>query len=460
MVVTKDSGLIDEGLICVPQNRTLYVDQFTSEAPLKPAILWPDDLNYVFEILKPKASIALEDEEGNEVLESFAFKSINDFEDESLINQSKILQTEKKVLKKNLSKVHQEIKRLEITYRTLGSFFDNVESGAFKDIVLMNVDRDQLVDCESRDFEGVRDELTRHYDSLSLKANYSLLVVPGIIGDAPVIMMWARMAYLCKVVLLTDFDDAEDFCSLRARLESANFQGEDIQLANVVMTCNRLLGRSKSEIAGEESDLFIPGSAAVAGRMTRTDEIAIVQGIAGKEFGILNKVKGTRIHLSETEIAELVDLGVVPINEEGGQAIVCSSQSLYSGTISGLQEYPVIRLLDWIHKVLVNFIYLKTDFCFTISPLTIIELNKGIHDFLSDCQSDGSNKLIEDFIIEKIDLDRRVYDLTIQIRLKPQHSHYNYVLEMTVPRDPYRYISSIPIIQSCIKLGARVNKLD
>lgn len=88
-----------DGIIEFPQNRTLYVDQFTDEAPNTDEDregFKPKNMKEVFEHYQPsKNGVALETEEGGAVYESFDFKSIKDFEDESLIAQSELLGAEK-----------------------------------------------------------------------------------------------------------------------------------------------------------------------------------------------------------------------------------------------------------------------------------------------------------------------------------------------------------------------------
>lgn len=88
-----------DGIIEFPQNRTLYADQFTDEAPNTDEDregFKPKNMKEVFEHYQPsKDGVALETEEGGAVYESFEFKSIKDFEDESLIDQSELLGAEK-----------------------------------------------------------------------------------------------------------------------------------------------------------------------------------------------------------------------------------------------------------------------------------------------------------------------------------------------------------------------------
>ena len=88
----------DDRIIEAPDNKTLYADQFTEEAPLTDedrAAFQAKNMKEVFAHYQPtKSGIALETEEGGAIYESFAFKNIHDFEDEQLIEQSAHLSKE------------------------------------------------------------------------------------------------------------------------------------------------------------------------------------------------------------------------------------------------------------------------------------------------------------------------------------------------------------------------------
>ena len=88
-----------DGIIEFPQNRTLYADQFTDEAPNSDEEregFKPKNMKEVFEHYQPnKKGVALTTEEGGAAFEDFDFKSIKDFEDEQLIEQSELLSAEK-----------------------------------------------------------------------------------------------------------------------------------------------------------------------------------------------------------------------------------------------------------------------------------------------------------------------------------------------------------------------------
>ena len=99
-VITKvKDANAEDGIIEFPQNKTLYADQFTANAPNTDEDregFKPKNMNEVFEHYQPNMSgVPLETEEGGTVYEEFAFKAIKDFEDESLIEQSELLSTAK-----------------------------------------------------------------------------------------------------------------------------------------------------------------------------------------------------------------------------------------------------------------------------------------------------------------------------------------------------------------------------
>ena len=330
-------------------------------------------------------------------------------------------------LKNNLFAIHDEVKNLEVAYRALDSFFANAGQGKVDCITLMNINKEELGDNDSEDTKAIRDELEQYYDRLSLKNNYSMLVMPGYLGDADTVRMWAKTAYKNKVLMVTDFKDSMNFEMLKDELDDANLQGQDAYLANAIMTCNYILGRKKSEIANEDDDLYIPASAALAGKMSNTDETVIAQGIAGKKHGTLGSVKGTRMDLRKSEIASLIDLGIIPMVEEDGRTMAFSNRSLYNGATLGLQEYPIVRVFDWIGKVFQNFF---NDEAFTTWNATVkADLKEAIHNFLSDYK--GPGKLIENYNLKSIEQDPKTKDINIQVEMKPFFAAKNFLIELT-----------------------------
>lgn len=330
-------------------------------------------------------------------------------------------------LSENLFCIHDEIRNLETTYRSLDAFFANAGQGKVDCITLMNVNKEELGDHDSEDTQAVRDELERYFDRLNLKNNYSMLVVPGYLGDAETVRMWAQTAYRNKVIMLTDFKDSMNFEMLKEELDDASLQGTDPYLGNIVMTANYILGRKKSDLAGEDEDLFIPASGALAGRMSNTEETVIAQAAAGKRYGTLDNVKGARMDLRKSEIAALIDLGVIPMVEEDGRTMAFSNHTLYNGASKGLQEYSIVRVFDWIGKVFENYC---NDHAMEIwTPAIKSEITQDIHSFLSDYKGPGG--IIEKYTNLKVDQDPKTKDISINVEITPYFAAQNFFIELT-----------------------------
>ena len=91
-----DAEAVD-GIIEFPQNKTLYVDQFTDMAPIRPGeVFQPETMEDVFEHYQPeKRNVQMLDLEGKPVKEDFKFSAIKDFEDKELVKQSAYLSQQK-----------------------------------------------------------------------------------------------------------------------------------------------------------------------------------------------------------------------------------------------------------------------------------------------------------------------------------------------------------------------------
>lgn len=343
-------------------------------------------------------------------------------------------------LKENLSIIHEETKKLEITYRTVDSFFANAGLGEVDCITLMNVDKKKLAKYDSPDTEAIKKELWSKYNNLSLSDNYSLLVIPGYLGrlddksikdDLGVVLNWAEIANKNRVILVTDFKDCDTYEKLRDGLKSVKLQGQDRYMANIIMTCNYLMGRRKSEMAGEEDDIYIPGSGALAGLMSNTKELVIAQGAAGMKYGKLKNVKATRFNLLKDELKVLMDQGVIPMIEVDGRIMAFNNQTLYNGATLELKEYPIVRVFDWIGKVLQHF----------FNAQSLINWDKNVKDDLWDAVTDflndyqGSGKLIEKGKLLKLDQDPNTKDIKVKVDIKPFYAAKNFYIELTRDKD-------------------------
>lgn len=318
------------------------------------------------------------------------------------------------LLKGNLKKIVDESKELESAYRSVNLFFKNTESTKVKNVVFMNASLDQLTDLdEPRFIDYVADELKQKYDRLDLRLNYSLLVVPGYLKSNTVVDKWAKIAYNNKVMLVTDFVNAETADDVLDLFNDANLTSADPHKANVMMTCNYIVGRGKKEDIGEEEDLYVPGSAALAGKIYCTK---MSQPVAGKTYGAIDDIDAVRFDQRKGEISQLEDVGLVPLVGEWGRVMPFSAKTLFNGDNLGMQTYSVVRVFDFIAKVMSDFLNRRAFELWNSKAEG--NLRKQIVKFLDGIQ--GHDKLIEKFQIIRFERDEKQKDrIFLDVHITP-----------------------------------------
>lgn len=314
----------------------------------------------------------------------------------------------------NLKKALEATHDMEQSYRSVALFYRNTDQDEVKNISILNADKDQLQDLDNTTFiDAVSSELEQNFDRLDLRDNYSLLVVPGYLGSNKVVDKWAKIAHKNKVMLVTDFEHYDTPDDVIELFEDANLTGADAHKSNVIMACNWLVGRGKIEEVGEEEDLFVPPSSALAGRIYST---LASQVTAGRKHGTLNEVDGVRFPLRKSEIANLEKLGLVPMVNEYGRVMAFSAKTLFNGDNIGLQTYSVVRVFDYVTKVLIDFLNRRA-------------FENWDHNMRMDIQSQivrfldgiaGPGKLIEKFSIKKFERDPNQKDrILLDIHMVP-----------------------------------------
>jgi Type VI secretion system, TssC, VipB len=328
-------------------------------------------------------------------------------------------------LKKNLTIAVNDSRELEENYRTISLFYKNTEESKLKNISIMNAELDQLKDLDnSRFIDNIHEELVNGFDRLDLRQNYSLLVIPGYLGSNKVIEKWAKIAYENKVMLITDFQHLDEPDDVMEMFESSNLTGGDTYRSNVMMACNWLVGRGKHDEIDEEDNLYLPPSAALAGKVYNT---LMSQVTAGKKHGGINEVDGVKFDLKKSEIANLESLGLIPMVNEYGKVMAFSGKTLFSGDNLGLQTYSVVRVFDYVTKVLMDFLNRRAFENF--NAVTKKEILGQIVKFLDGVA--GPGKLIEDFEIRRFEQDLKQKDrIFIDVRLKPYFPAKNFLIKM------------------------------
>jgi hypothetical protein len=340
-------------------------------------------------------------------------------------NSTASLQQVEENLNKNIHTVLESTRELEQAYRSIHLFYKNTEADKLKNLVVMNAGLDQLKELDNPRFiEYVGNELKQNYDRLDLRQNYSIMVIPGYLGSNKVVERWSKMAYENKVMLVTDFADLDQPDDVIDLFTSANLTGGDAFKSNTIMTCNWLVGRGKVAEVGEEDDLFIPGSAALAGKMYYT---LMSQVTAGKKHGAVNEIDGVRFDLKKSEISHLERIGLVPMVNEYGKVMAFSAKTLFNGDNIGLQTYSVVRVFDYITKVLFDFLNRRAFENW--NSKTEQDLRSQIVKFLDNIQ--GPDRLIERFKIMRFERDEVQKDrIHLDIHITPYFPAKSFVVKL------------------------------
>lgn len=330
-----------------------------------------------------------------------------------------------KVLQENLKEVFSSTKDLEKAYRALDLFFRNSEEESIRNLYIINVPVEEF---KSADNTELRESLDQHfkdkYDRFSLEDNYSLLVIPGHLGDN--LDFWSKMAHKYQITLVTDYKDEKDMESVEDSIEEKKLKGSDKYLSNTIVTCNYGVVRKKLE-GVEDDDMYLPMSTALAGKMYSGDGI---QPSAGKKYGKLDGVLGTRIELLRSKTDAIDKMGMIPIIHEKQWGVVAMSDTTLAAESSDpdLKAIGVVRANDWIQKSIVDYLNALTFQTFDGNLRN--EIKRALNDFFKKVSGYGG--LLESYSIDKIDKDPdNPQKVDISIRVKPYFATKHYVVDYT-----------------------------
>ena len=336
-----------------------------------------------------------------------------------------------KLFSDNLNVALGTVKNLETSYRTLDAFYKNAAADKATNLRIMNVNKSDLQDSNSEYFKAIDDLLKNAFDRLSLKDAYSLLALPGYIcEDKSILLMWAKLAHKYKVMLLTDHNDDQDYDSMLENVEG--YRDSDIDLQNVIICSNWLLGRERQAVADEYEGLYIPPSGALAG-MLYNDNANMAQGAGGKKYGTVSEIKGVRVDMLKSELAALASKQVVPMTFSEGRVMAFNNATLYNGDNVAMKEYPIVRVFEWVKKVLLNFLNdeVLQNWDTKVSPK---ELKSKIAEFLN--ANKGYGNLFEDYTWRaEPTQDPVTKNITLDIDIKPYFAAKNFVVKLTADKN-------------------------
>jgi hypothetical protein len=233
-----------------------------------------------------------------------------------------------------------------------------------------------------------------------------------------------------------DLDKPDDVVEM---FFTAGLSGGEVFKANTCMTCNWLVGRGKYSELGETGDLRVSPAAALAGKVYGT---LMSQITAGKKHGGINEVESVVFPLKKSEISELDRMGLIPMVNEYGKVMAFSGKTLFNGDNLGLQTYSVVRVFDYIMKVLFDFLNRRAFENW--SGKTERDLRGQIIKFLDGVQ--GADRLIEKFKIVRFERDPNQKDrIYLDIHITPFFPAKSFVIKLdgTKGEDENEWASSV-----------------
>lgn len=330
-----------------------------------------------------------------------------------------------KSLRKNLKNTLDNTRELESAYRTLAQFYKNTELDKVNNVHIVNASMEQMSDLDNPVFiDAIAAEFKQYYDRLDLRDNYAILAMPGYLGSNKVVEKWAKICNENKVMMVTDFANLDKPDDVVDMFHAANLTGGELHRSNVIMTCNWLVGRGKAEEVGEEDNVYIPPSTSLAGKIHKT---LMSQVAAGKKHGGINEVDAVKFELKKSEISQLEKMGLVPMVNEYGKIMAFSAKTLFNGDNIGLQTYSVVRVFDYVTKVLLDFLNRRAFENWNSKNED--DLRRQIVQFLDGIK--GADKLIEKFKIVRFEQDKLQKDrVWLDIRLTPYFPAKSFVIKL------------------------------
>jgi hypothetical protein len=148
---------------------------------------------------------------------------------------------------------------------------------------------------------------------------------------------------------------------------------------------------------------------------------------SGKKYGAINELNAVRFSLKKSEISHLEKLGLVPMVYEYGKVMGFSAKTLFDGDNIGLQTYSVVRVFDYITKVLSDFLNRRAFENWDVKTET--DLRQQIVAYLDSVK--GPRKLIEKFKITRFERDRIQKDrIWLDIHLTPFFPAKSFIIKM------------------------------
>ncbi len=329
------------------------------------------------------------------------------------------LDTNEALINDNLGTIIAASRDMERTYRDLENFFRNAAPTKVKNLTLLSVHPDVLLDADSNlVYNEIEKRLTDESRSVDQKKAYALLVVPYLWRSKrpkDIIERYTKLALKARLQFLTDFADCDSVEEALKERESRRWlgvTGPEEHHAHLALFANHISLRGEYTELREEGDLRGSPCMAVAGKMYSE---RISQPIMGEMNGSLTGSAGLAFHTVQDTVADLSDEGLNATMHAYEKDMVYEACTAFTGHEYALKRYAVVRTFDYVNRVLRHYLGKVTG-----QQLDRERANKVrdiVQDFLDQL---AEQKIITSGKVTHFDWNHRVPDrIDIDIAIVP-----------------------------------------
>ncbi len=340
-------------------------------------------------------------------------------------------------LDKNMKKVHRASREIETTYRAIDKFFQNAQQEPDEKVNawFANVGAEELTDPDDRDkFEALTKAIADLYREWSIKDCFAVAVVPGYLGSVENIDTFGRQLGLPnKVHVMTDlpnFESVEEVMDMLDDPSYANLPGIDNYKQYVSVFANYVMAREANQY--EDEDVWIPPSAAVAGKMYQGDvTVGMQQPMAGFKHGKIADAKYLRFKANQPDASKINEKGVNPMVSFEGTAVSMGAATLFSKET--FDVYSIRRTYDYVYKTLRNYLNKQT---FSVIDQKFVDtMRRDIDKFMKAIS--GGDNILQDYKVEIFADDemRKRQEIDIKVALNPKYPARTFNIEFTAWND-------------------------
>lgn len=329
------------------------------------------------------------------------------------------LDSNEALINENLDAIMSASRELEQTYRELELFYRNAAPQKAKNIKLLNVNPEALLDADSNlVYNAIEKHIMDEARSVDQRKAYSMLVIPGLWKSKrpkDIIERYTKLSGEARMSFLTDFADCDSVAEAIDERESKRWQGvtgSEAHHSKLIMFANHLMLRGKHDGLEKDEELHGSVAMAVAGKMYAEK---ISQPIMGEMHGSLAGGQGLAFRTVQDEVSDLSEMGMNATMNAYDKDMVYDSCTAFDGAEYPLKRYPVVRTFDYVNRVLRHY----------LGKVTGQQLDRPKANFVRETIQDFLNQLVEQKIISagkvsSFDWNSKIPDrIDVQVDIQP-----------------------------------------